>query len=100
MSDDRIQLWIGLCVVGGFCAYNWYWYIRSIIFYRKNGFDFSKDFGPYIYFSQWQHERFLAKPKAKFFFAMPFVLVVTSFISIFMILSLMGIIKPCMGCSR
>ncbi|WP_442085918.1 hypothetical protein [Rhizobium beringeri] len=66
----------------------------------RNGFDFSKDFGPNLYFSQSQNERFLAKPKAKFFIAMPFVLVVTSFISIFIILTLTGVIKPCIGCGR
>jgi hypothetical protein len=33
-------------LVGGACAWSWYWYIRSIIFYYKNGFDFSEDFGP------------------------------------------------------
>lgn len=95
-----MQLWIGLCVAGGICAYCWYWYIRSIIFYRKNGFDFSKDFGPDIYFSQFAHPRFLASPKAKFFIAMPFALLVTSFLSIFTILSLIGIIEPCIGCGR
>ncbi|WP_261318967.1 hypothetical protein [Rhizobium leguminosarum] len=76
MSDDRIQLWIGLCLVGGFCAYSWYWYIRSIIFYRKNGFDFSKDLFD-IYLPSFANDGFLATPKAKFI-AMHFVLAVTS----------------------
>lgn len=88
MSEDRDQLWLGLCVVGGFCAYSWYWYIRSIIFYRKNGFDFSKDFGPDIYLSRFAHERFLASPKVKFFVAMPIVLLLTSFLLMFIILRL------------
>ena len=93
MSEDRIYLWIGLCFVGGFCTYSWYWYIRSIIFYRRNGFDFSKDFGPNIYFSRYPDERFLASPKAKFFFGMPFMLLVTSFLTMFTILGLFGIIE-------
>ncbi|ANL75690.1 hypothetical protein AMC83_PE00277 (plasmid) [Rhizobium phaseoli] len=93
MSDELIPLWIGLCAVGGLCAYNWYWYIKSIIFYRENGFDFSKDFGPELYLGG-----ILAPPKAKFYFAMPFVLVVTSFLSIIIALTLMGIVKVCYDC--
>ncbi|WP_318035394.1 hypothetical protein [Rhizobium ruizarguesonis] len=85
MSDDQFQSLVGLCVVGSFCAYNWYWYIRSIIFYRKNGFDFSKDFGPKVYWSSFAHDRFLAKPKAKFFIAMPFAVAVSSFLTIFLL---------------
>jgi len=73
---------------------------QSIIFYRRNGFDFSKDFGPKIYWSSFANDRFLAKPKAKFLFAMPFVVTMTSFLLIFVTLILMGIIKPCVGCGR
>ena len=98
MSEDNIWLWIGLCLVGGFCAYSWYWYIRSIIFYRKNGFDFSEDFGPEFFFGEFRDESFLAEPKAKFFFAMPFVLAVTSSLSILIVLMLLGIIKRCIEC--
>jgi hypothetical protein len=87
LSKDFNQLWLGLCVVGGLCAYSWYWYIRSIIFYRRNGFDFSKDFGPDIYLSRFAHERFLASPKVKFFVAMPFMLLVTSFLLMAIVLS-------------
>ena len=93
MNQDRFDLWIGLCFVGGFCAYFWYWYIRSIIFYRRNGFDFSKDFGPNIYSSRYPDKRSLESPKAKFFFGMPFMLLVTSFLTIFTILGLFGIIE-------
>lgn len=85
--------------MGGLCAYSWYWYIKSIIFYRKNGFDFSKDFGFDIYFSRFANDRFLT-PKVQFYFAMPFVLGVTSFLSILNILSLMGIIKACIDCGE
>ena len=88
MSEDRNQLWLGLCLVGGMCAYIWFWYIRSIIFYRKNGFDFSKDFGPNAYLSRYAHDRFLASPKVKFFVVMPIMLLGTSFLLIFIILRL------------
>ncbi|TBB14196.1 hypothetical protein ELH50_01215 [Rhizobium ruizarguesonis] len=100
MREELIPLWLGLCLVGGFCAYSWYWYIRSIIFNRKNGFDFSKDFGPEIFFGEFRDEGFFAKPKAKFCFGMPFVLAVTSLHSISIVLSLMGIIKACIDCGE
>lgn len=90
-------LWISLCLVGSFCAYSWYWYLKSIIFYRRNGFDFSKDFGP-NYFSRDEGHRFLASPKAKFYFGMPFVLAVTSLLSIMTLSMLLGIIKRCIEC--
>ncbi|WP_246792581.1 hypothetical protein [Rhizobium leguminosarum] len=97
MSDDRFQLWLGLCLMGSFCAYNWYWYIRLVIFYRKNGFDFSKDFEQNDYFVNY---RFFEKPKAKFFFAMPFAVAVSSFITLGFALGLMRVIELCMGCGR
>ncbi|MGZ2501713.1 hypothetical protein [Rhizobium leguminosarum] len=95
LSEDRFQLWFGLCVVAGLCAYCWYWCIRSIIFYRTNGFDFGKDFGPKVHVGG-----FLAPPKAKFFIAMPFAVAVSSFLTIFFVLGLMGIIKHCADCGR
>ncbi|MDC9809332.1 hypothetical protein [Rhizobium binxianense] len=100
MSEDQFELWLPFCVVGGLCAYCWYWCITSIIFYRKNGFDFSEDFGPKVYWGTYAHDRFLAKPKAKFFIAMPFAVAISSFLTIFFVLDLMGIIKHCVGCGR
>ncbi|MGR9180467.1 hypothetical protein ACU8OR_33770 (plasmid) [Rhizobium leguminosarum] len=100
MREELIPMWLSLCLVGGFCAYSWYWYIRSIIFYRKNGFDFSRDFGPEIFFGEYRDESFLGKPKAKFYFGMPLVLLVTSLLSISIILSLMGISKACIDCGE
>jgi hypothetical protein len=79
--EDRAQL--ESCLVGGFCAYNWYWYIKAIIFYRRNGFDFSKDFGPKLYWSDFQDDdRYLAKPRDKFA----------------LVFTLMGIVKLCYDC--
>ncbi|ACI57502.1 putative transmembrane protein [Rhizobium leguminosarum bv. trifolii WSM2304] len=97
MKRELIPLWIGLCVEGSLCAYSWYWYIRSIIFYRKNGFDFSEAFG-FDYFPSFANEPFLATPKAKFV-ALHFVLAMTSVLTISTVLSLMGIIKACMDCA-
>ncbi|RWY68801.1 hypothetical protein EHI48_28595 [Rhizobium sp. WSM1325] len=97
MSDGRFQLWIGLCLLGGFCAYSWYWYIRSIIFYFRNGFDFSEDFGPEM--SEFpDDDRFTTKPREKFLVAWPVFVLVTSLLLLFIVLGLMGVLKPCHAC--
>ncbi|MGO6819756.1 hypothetical protein ACCS92_08905 [Rhizobium ruizarguesonis] len=98
MSEDQFQSLLGLCVVGSFTAYNWYWYINSIIFYRKNGFDFSKDFGPNDYWSRLRRDSFLANPKVVFFFAMPFSVAVGTLLTLIFALALMGIVKVCYDC--
>ena len=41
-TADRVALWLPFCLVGGICGWSWYWYVRSIIFYYKNGFDSAK----------------------------------------------------------
>jgi hypothetical protein len=99
VAGDRIVLWILFCLVGGFCAYNWYWYIKAIIFYRRNGFDFSKDFGPKLYWSDFQDDdRYLAKPRDKFALAMPLTALVSSILFVFVVLTLMGIVELCYDC--
>ncbi|UVD55245.1 hypothetical protein NE852_14160 [Rhizobium sp. Pop5] len=94
MSEDQIQLWIALCIVGPFCAYHWYWFIRSIYFYSKNGFDFSEDFGPEFHWADrgGDDDCVLMKPKEKFIFAWPSFVVVTSVMLVFIVLGLIGII--------
>ncbi|NKJ96098.1 hypothetical protein GFM14_32035 [Rhizobium leguminosarum bv. viciae] len=82
MNENQFQSLLGLCVVGSLTAYNWYWYIRSIIFYRNNGFDFSKAFGPNDYWSRLRQDSFLANPRVRFFFAMPFAVTVGSLMTI------------------
>ncbi|MBB4522997.1 hypothetical protein ACU8MP_04265 [Rhizobium leguminosarum] len=99
VTDERIELWVLFCCAGGFCAYSWYWFIRSIIFYRGNGFDFSEDFGPKVYWSaRGGDDRLLAKPKAKFMFIMPFFVVATSVMLLLAVLALTGLIEHCVGC--
>ncbi len=95
MSEDRIQLWIGLCFVGSFCAYCWYWYIRSIIFYYKNGFDYSVDFGPSMSSDDGDE---LSTPRQKFLLGWPFSVIVTSVLLVFVVLALIGVLKPCVDC--
>jgi hypothetical protein len=95
LSEDRVQLWIALCFMGGFCAYNWYWYIKSIFFYRNNGFDFSVNFGPDI----WDDDSGLSmSPRSKFLFGWPTFVAVSSLLLIFIVLVLVGVLKPCAGC--
>ena len=94
MSEDRIQLWIALCIVGPFCAYYWYWFIRSIIFYSRNGFNFTEDFGPEAYWADrgGDDDCVLMRPKEKFFIAGPTFVLVTSVMMIFIVLALLGIV--------
>ncbi|MGO6787618.1 hypothetical protein ACCS70_29560 [Rhizobium ruizarguesonis] len=93
-AGDRFVVWLILCLVGGFCVHSWYWYLRSIIFYVRNGFDFSEDFGPEFYWADrgGDDDRLLMKPKEKFLFGLPFFVVATSAMSIFIVLGLTGII--------
>ncbi|MGO7669761.1 hypothetical protein ACC817_05445 [Rhizobium ruizarguesonis] len=94
VAGDRLVLWLMFCVVGAYCAHNWYWFIRSIIFYSRNGFDFSEDFGPEAYWADrgGDDDCVLMKPKETFLIAGPVFVVVTSVMLIFIVLGLMGII--------
>ncbi|NNH67162.1 hypothetical protein HLI17_28495 [Rhizobium laguerreae] len=90
VAGDRVVLWIMFCVVGALCAKSWQWFISSIIFYSGNGFDFSEDFGPKIYmFDFTDDDRYLAKPREKFLIAIPFFVIMTSFVLLLIGLSLM-----------
>ncbi|UVD59153.1 hypothetical protein NE852_14150 [Rhizobium sp. Pop5] len=91
------MLWIGFWATSGLCAYTWYWYIRSFIFYFRSGFDFSEDFGPQVSWSEFQDdERDLANPREKFLVARPVSVLATSFILVCIVLALME--WPCVGC--
>ena len=84
--------------MGGFCAYSWYWYIKSFIFYFRNGFDFSEDFGPKI--SEFpDDDRFTVKPREKFFVAWPVFVVVTSVLLLSVVLALLGVLGRCVDCA-
>lgn len=92
-TEERVQLWIWFLVFGWFSAYSWYWYVRSIIFYFKNGFDFSEDFGPKMNEFD-DDDRYSAKPREKLLAAWPLFAVLSSSAALFLGLTLMGIIKP------
>ncbi|MGO6819444.1 hypothetical protein [Rhizobium leguminosarum] len=94
VDGDLIVSWIMFCVVGAFCAYHWYWLIRSIIFYSRNGFDFREDFGPEAYWSDrgGDDDCVLMKPKEKFLIFWPSFVVITSVMLTFIVLGLTGII--------
>ncbi|WP_064709072.1 hypothetical protein [Rhizobium bangladeshense] len=93
MSEDRIALWIGFCAVGGFCAYCWYWYIRSFIFYFRNDFDFSKDFGPKFRSEFAEHDQDWVKPREKFLIDWPIWVLATSVMLLIIVLALVGVLK-------
>ncbi|MBY5807139.1 hypothetical protein HFN52_26515 [Rhizobium leguminosarum] len=98
-AQEQAPLWVWFvfCASGAICAYNWYWYIRSIIFYYKNGFDFNEDFGPKI--SEFEDDdRFTARPREKLLIVWPLFVVVSSAIFIPITLVLTGILKPCYNC--
>ncbi|MGO4112313.1 hypothetical protein [Rhizobium ruizarguesonis] len=98
-TEDRVQLWIMFFVVGGISAYCWYWYIRSIIFYLRNGFDFSEDFGPKLYRSEFpDHDQDWATPRDKFLFDWPICTMACSLVLVGVVLGLMGVLKPCVSC--
>lgn len=80
--------------MGAFCVHSWYWYVRSIIFYVRNGFNFSEDFGPEFYWADrgGDDDRVLMTPKEKFLFGLPSFVVVTSAMLIFLFLGLTGVI--------
>ncbi|MCJ9692993.1 hypothetical protein MOV76_15405 [Rhizobium sp. PRIMUS64] len=100
MGEDRIQLWFAFCFVGSICAYSWYWYIRSLIFYLRNGFDFSKDFGPKLHRSEFpDHDQDWATPRQKFLSHWPFWVLTTSFVLLGIVLALTGVLKPCIDCA-
>ncbi|ARO31734.1 hypothetical protein NXC14_CH03850 [Rhizobium sp. NXC14] len=86
---------MGFLFLASLCACSWYWCIRSIVFYRRNGFDFSKDFGPEV-----RVGGFLAPPKAKFYVIMPFTVAISSFLTLALTLGLLGIVKHCADCGR
>lgn len=92
MTDGRSALWLAFVLVGGFCAYSWYWYIRSFIFYFRNDFDFSKDFGPKFRSEFAEHDQDWVKPREKFLIDWPIWVLATSFFTLVIVLALVGII--------
>lgn len=97
-GDGRWLLWIGLIFVGGVSGWSWYWFIRSIIFYMSNDFDFSVDFGPKVYMSEVDDERYAATPWQKLVIAWPMCVVISSVLLFVTVLGLMGILKVCRDC--
>ncbi|NKQ87599.1 hypothetical protein [Rhizobium ruizarguesonis] len=96
-AQEQAPLWVWFvfCASGAIFAYNWY--VRSIIFYYNNGFDFSEDFGPKI--SEFEDDdRFTARPREKLLIVWPPFVVVSSAIFIPITLVLTGILKPCYNC--
>ncbi|ACE90140.1 putative transmembrane protein [Rhizobium etli CIAT 652] len=99
MTVDRIAVWLMFGLTGGICANCWYWYLRSWIFYVKNGFDFSEDFGPNLYLSEAQgDDRYLATPRQKFLILWPVLIIGSSIVPLGILLALI-VPKPCVSCA-
>jgi hypothetical protein len=86
-----------LIFVGGFSGWSWYWFIRSIIFYLGNDFDFSVDFGPKVYMSEVDDERNIATSWQKLVIAWQMSVIISSVLLV-VVLGLMGILKVCRDC--
>ncbi|MDF0661586.1 hypothetical protein PYR67_19880 [Rhizobium sp. BC49] len=93
MSEDRYALWIAFWLVGSICAYSWYWYIRSFIFYFRNDFDFSKDIGPKFRSEFAEHDQDWVKPREKFLIDWPIWVLGASFFLLIIVLALMGVLQ-------
>jgi len=80
-----------LCLFGGTTAYSWFWYVRSIIFYFKNGFDFTEEFGPKM--GDFDNNRY-STPRFKFLIGWPLFAVLNFVVALVAGLTLMGVVRP------
>jgi len=60
------------------CIYSAYWIIKSLVFYYKNNWDFTIDFGPSVYRSEFRDKPEEVRGKTKHLLFLPTVFVVSS----------------------
>lgn len=78
MSIEQILLIIGAALIDIYIAtYSLYWFIKSTIFYYRHDWDFSIDYGPPIYKSEFQTSTEEVKGKMKYFVFLPILVVVS-----------------------
>ncbi|WP_246777507.1 hypothetical protein [Rhizobium sp. BG4] len=97
-GDGRPLLWIALIFLSSFSGWSWYWFIRSIIFYMRNDFDFSIDFGPKIYMSEIDDERYVVTPRQKLVIAWPMIVIISLGMVAGVVLALTGVLNVCRDC--
>ncbi len=68
-----------------------YWFIRSLLFYKGNGWDFTVDFGPKMYNGEWASPEFEMSPREKLVRGYPlWILLLASFLAVFSIALFQG----------
>jgi hypothetical protein len=71
-----------------------YWYVRALLFYSRNGWDFSKDFGPDFYYGDVPGDpRMKMKPEAKMWSGYPIFILLSGLFSIILGLGTFGVIE-------
>ncbi|WP_426239964.1 hypothetical protein [Pararhizobium sp. DWP1-1-3] len=70
------------------------WYVRALLFYSRNGWDFSKDFGPDFYHGDGPDDpRMKMKPEEKMWRGYPLFILIFGLFSILFGLGVFGIIE-------
>ncbi len=69
--EELILVYICMIAVGSALFWEVYWFIRSLLFYRNNGWDFSVDFGPKIYRGESTEPEFEMAPREKMLIGHP-----------------------------
>lgn len=88
--DVKVMIIIGLLLSFFIFIYSIYWFVRSILFYSKNGWNFDIEYGPPIYRSEFHDEREKANPRQKIFLFLPLMIFGSAFIAASIIYSLIG----------
>lgn len=55
-----------------------HWFVRALLFYKGNGWDFTVDFGPKMYKGDWASPEFEMSPKEKLVSGYPFFILILS----------------------
>ncbi len=73
--EDKIPLYVMTAVLIPLVCYNLFWFFKELNFYRDNGWDFSKSFGPDIYGSDIPDEDSKLSPQTKLLYGYPTMIV-------------------------
>lgn len=76
MEWKRSELYALAGILFAVAAYNLYWLVKALRFYKNNGWDFSIDFGPKIYKGDSPAPEFEMNPREKLLFGYPFSIVI------------------------
>lgn len=65
------MLHVVVAVLAAFLVRDIYWFVRSLLFYKNNGWDFTVDFGPKMYKGDGDFPEFEMSPRQKLVFGYP-----------------------------